>query len=352
MSVSTEELVDRREPFVSVVLPCFNESSNIERITAAIKREFEFRNLKFEIVFVDDGSEDDTVAQVSSQRKMDDRVVLVRLARNFGKEAALSAGLDYASGDAVIMMDADMQHPPEAIPLLIDQWIAGAEMVVAVRSNPTSTSSIRNWLTRRFYSLFEKMSNVKLMPNAGDFRLLDRRAVICLQALPERTRFMKGLYQLIGLNTAVVDYEVRLRDTGKSKFGARRLWRFALDGLTSFTSLPLRIWSYVGMLLALPAAAYALLIVIEKIVYGIDAPGYASVATMIAFFSGIQLFGLGVFGEYLARVFEESKRRPLYIVSEALGATISSSNLAHGGIELPPRGAATRLSVSRVEGQR
>jgi polyisoprenyl-phosphate glycosyltransferase len=324
-------------PLVSVVLPCFNETGNLQALITRLIDELSAHAARFEVVCVDDGSTDDTAAQIARLSAKDSRVKLVRLARNFGKEIALSAGLDYARGDAVVLMDADMQHPPEVIPRLLEKWRIGFDMVVATRVNATSESFLRNWLTNIFYSLFAHMSQVTLTPNAGDFRLLDRRAVICLQALPERTRFLKGLYEIIGLTRVSIDYEVQDRLAGKTSFSARRLWRYAIDGLTSFTSWPLRVWSYVGMALAIPAAIYAVAIVFEKFVFGIDAPGYASLATMIAFFSGIQLFGLGVFGEYLARVFEESKRRPLYIVSGTIGTERIAQTVAHGGIELPAR---------------
>lgn len=331
MSTQTESFM------ISVVLPCYNEGKSIALMIESLRSVLTQHYERFQIVCVDDGSGDDTAKVVREIATLDSRVHLVRLARNYGKEVALSAGIDYACGDAVVLMDADFQHPPATIVSLVNRWLEGADMVVATRVNRDTDGIVRRLFTRAFYYLFARVSEIRLTEGGGDFRLLDRRAVLCLQALPERSRFMKGLYALIGLEVATVAYNVEARIAGETRFGFTRLWRFALDGMVSFTSLPLRIWSYVGMLLAFPSAIYALVIVYQKVMYGTDTPGYASIATMILLFSGIQLFGLGVFGEYLARVFEESKRRPLYVVSETLGQVHGTFPAAHGGVELPPR---------------
>jgi polyisoprenyl-phosphate glycosyltransferase len=260
----------------------------------------------------------------------------------------LTAGLDHADGDAVILMDADLQHPPAVIEHLVAAWRAGADMVIAARVNRDTDGLLRRVLTHAFYWLFNAMSKVEVTIQTGDFRLLDRRAIVAMQALPERNRFMKGLYALVGLNVASVPYVHEGRRAGQSQFGFKRLWRFAIDGLASFTSAPLRVWSYVGIAIAVPAGLYAAYFVARTLIYGVDLPGYPSLATMILFFSGIQLISLGVLGEYVGRVYDEAKQRPLYVVSETVGNFEPLPKFAHGGIRLPDRkihDAASRESA-------
>jgi len=322
---------------LSVVVPCHNEAGNVGPLAAQLLPVLAGLTDDFEVIFIDDGSRDDTAARVRVLAAGEPRVRLLRFARNFGKEAALTAGLDHASGDAVILMDADLQHPPAMLPRLVEAWQGGADMVIAARSNRDTDSWLRRVFTLTFYRLFNLLSEVEVTPQSGDFRLLDRRAVTALQALPERGRFMKGLYALVGLETVTTPYVHAGRHDGRSRFGLRRLWRFAVDGLTSFTSAPLRVWAYVGFVLALSAGLYALYLVLRTVVLGVDVPGYASLATMILFFSGVQLVGLGVLGEYLGRVYAEAKQRPLYIISDAVGDLAPGAQRAHGGIVLPAR---------------
>lgn len=323
---------------LSVVIPCHNEAENVGPLLDALLPTLVGITRSFEVLFVDDGSRDETVARIRARCAVDPRIRLLRLSRNHGKEPALTAGIDHAQGDAVILMDADLQHPPSVLPALVAAWQDGADMVIAARQSRDTDGWLRRALTRLFYRLFNALSDVRLSEQGGDFRLLDRRAVLALQAMPERGRFLKGLYALVGLETVLVPYVPDERARGRSQFGFRRLYRFALDGLTAFTSMPLRIWSYVGFALAVPAGFYALYLVLRTLVQGVDVPGYASLATMILLFSGVQLIGLGVLGEYLGRVYEEAKQRPLYVVSEVVGdVALSETPRPHGGIVLPAR---------------
>jgi polyisoprenyl-phosphate glycosyltransferase len=322
---------------LSVVVPCHNESSNLSELLRVLEIALQDLKRPFEVIVVDDGSTDTSFAQLSEAARARAWLQVLRLARNYGKEAALTAGLDHASGDAVVLMDGDLQHPPELLSSLVAAWNEGADMVVAIRTDRAGDGILRRASTRLFYRLLNAMSEQHIPMNAGDFRLLSRRAVVSIQALPERSRFMKGLYALVGLKLVTVNYQPNARAAGRSQFGARKLWRLAIDGIASFTSVPLRIWSYIGLTLTVAAGLSALWIVLRTLLYGVDTPGYASLATMILFFSGVQLIGLGVIGEYLGRVYIETKRRPLYVVSDTLGDVVETPNAAHGGIRLPAR---------------
>ncbi|TAG45900.1 MAG: glycosyltransferase [Betaproteobacteria bacterium] len=322
---------------LSVVAPCHNEALNLPELLRVLEASLQALKRPFEVIVVDDGSTDTSFTQLSNAALTRPWLQVLRLARNYGKEAALTAGLDHASGDAVVLMDGDLQHPPELLSALVDAWSNGADMVVAIRTDRAGDGLLRRAGTRLFYRLLNAMSEQHIPMDAGDFRLLSRRAVASIQALPERSRFMKGLYALVGLKLVTVNYQPNARIAGRSQFGPRKLWRLAIDGIASFTSVPLRIWSYIGLALAVPAGLCALWIVVRTLVYGVDTPGYASLATMILFFSGVQLIGLGVIGEYLGRVYIETKRRPLYVISDTLGDVAKTPDAAHGGIRLPAR---------------
>jgi glycosyltransferase involved in cell wall biosynthesis len=335
--------MSRRPVGLSIVIPCHNEALNVPALLARLLPVLEAICMPFEVLCIDDGSTDATYEALTRVAAQDSRVKAMRFARNFGKEIALTAGIDYASGDAVIVMDADLQHPPECIATLVAAWREGADMVLAVPHARQADGWLRRHASSAFYRLFNAMSDTPIPSGVGDFRLLDRRVVQSLQALPERTRFMKGLFALSGFNVTSVRFDPEQRVAGRSKFRLGRLWRFAVDGLTSFTSVPLRIWSYLGLALALPAGAYAIGIVVKTIVFGIDVPGYASLATLVLLFSGVQLIGLGVIGEYLGRVYTESKQRPLYVVTDTRGELPQAKTLPHGGIVLP---AKTRRALT------
>jgi len=304
---------------LSVVVPMYNEGESLGVFFARIRAILKEITEDFEILCVNDGSTDDTLEHLRDFAQADPRIKVLSLTRNFGKEAALTAGLDYASGDAVIPMDADLQDPPELIPRMVEKWHEGFDMVIAVRQERGSDGLMKRTSASGFYWLASRLSDTPIPANAGDFRLLDRRVVLALRKLPERTRFMKGLFGWLGFKQAKVYYARPERAAGHTKWRFWGLWNLALDGLFSFSTLPLRMWTYLGALLALVSLSYGAYIVIRTVLFGVDIPGYASLATMILFFSGINMVGLGIIGEYLGRVFLETKGRPLYLIRESIG---------------------------------
>jgi glycosyltransferase involved in cell wall biosynthesis len=282
--------------------------------------------LSHEIIFVDDGSDDATMEKLIAFRAADPRIKVLSLSRNFGKDVALSAGLEYARGDAVIPIDADLQDPPELIPEMIAKWREGYEVVYAARSSREGDSFVRTKIAHAFYWTMNRVSEVPIPPDVGDFRLLDRAVVDAIVRLPEHSRFMKGLFAWVGFKQTAVHFVRGGRAAGKSQWSSRRLWHFALDGLLSFSSLPLRVWSYIGIVISLFALGYAAFLVWYKLVLGIDVPGYPSLMVVVLFFAGVQLITLGIIGEYLSRVYNEVKGRPLYLVREAHGFDQESSH--------------------------
>lgn len=306
-------------PVLSLVVPMFNEAGNLDGLFDRLAQVMADLGDSYEIVCVDDGSRDDTVARALEHRRRDPRIKVVELSRNFGKELALTAGLRHTSGQAVVMIDADLQHPPEVIKDMMREWRQGFEMVIAVRRHRDDESAVKRLAAKVFYEVFGRVSEVRLPPGAGDFRLLDRKVVKVLNAMPEHARFMKGLYAWVGFRQTIIPFDVAERSHGETKFNLFRLWRLAIDGITSFTSVPLKVWTFMGMLVASFALLYGLLFIIKTLILGIDVPGYPSLIVAITFFSGVQLISLGVIGEYLGRVFAEVKNRPLYVVREAHG---------------------------------
>lgn len=304
---------------LSVVAPIYNEAENLRPLLDRLTPVLELCARSFEIIFVDDGSTDNTLELLRKAHALDPRVRAIALSRNFGKEIAIAAGLDYASGAATIIMDADLQHPPEVIPSFVERWRQGYKNVYGQRVDRGADAPLRRLLTHRFYQLFDTLGEVRLPEDAGDFRLLDVTAVAALRTMREHARFSKGLYAWIGFKSIAVPFEVAPRTRGKSKFSYRRLTHFALDGLMSFTTMPLKIWAYVGLTTSMLALALAGVYVIRTLLFGVDVPGYASLIVSITFFGGIQLLSLGVLGEYIGRIFAEVKRRPLYLVEERVG---------------------------------
>lgn len=304
---------------LSIVIPFYNESGNIPELFRRIDEVLSRHASGYEVIGVDDGSRDDTFMRLLAERDRNPRIKLVRLSRNFGKEIALSAGLQHARGDAVVTMDADLQHPPELIPEFLAHWREGYKMVYATRQSATRETWLHTLFARSFYWVFARISHLDLPKGAGDFRLLDRRVVDALNAMPERTRFMKGLFAWVGFSQIGVPFVPPERFSGKSGFSFSRLWHFAIDGVAAFSTVPLRVWSLLGLIISAFALAYGAFLVIRTLVFGIDVPGYASLMVSSLFIGGIQLISLGVIGEYLGRVFEEVKRRPLYLVSETHG---------------------------------
>jgi glycosyltransferase involved in cell wall biosynthesis len=303
------------KPLLSLVVPFYNESAAVacffQRITPILAA---LDTLAYEIVCINDGSADDTLAQLIAIAERDRRVRVIDLSRNFGKEAALTAGLNEALGDAVIPIDADLQDPPEVIPLLVEQWRNGYEVVLAKRANRDSDSYMKRKTAGMFYRLYNAVSDIKLPENVGDFRLVDRQVLDALKQLPENRRFMKGLFAWVGFKTVTVEYAREARSAGESKFSGWRLWNFALEGITSFSTVPLRWWTYFGSAISLFAFIYGLVIIFKTLIHGIDMPGYASILTVVLFLGGIQLIGIGVLGEYVGRTYLESKGRPIYLI--------------------------------------
>ena len=300
---------------ISIVVPFFNEGSGVvffcEAIRATLKK---LPGFHFEIVCVDDGSSDDTLDNLLAAHGKDERFVIVELSRNFGKEAALTAGIDAACGHAVIPIDADLQDPPDLIPALIDEWLKGAEVVLARRVDRSTDTFLKRKTAEFFYKVHNSLSTVPLPDNVGDFRLMDRRAIDALKRLPERQRFMKGLFAWVGFKTVTVNYVRHGRAVGKTKFSGWKLWNFALEGITSFSTTPLKIWTYIGAISAMAAIAYAAFIVVRTLVYGIDVPGYASIVVVILLFGSLQLISIGMLGEYIGRIYIETKQRPSYLI--------------------------------------
>ncbi|RZT41352.1 glycosyltransferase family 2 protein [Cupriavidus agavae] len=300
---------------VSIVVPFYNEGQGADAFYAAITPVFDrVPDCDFEVVCVDDGSRDDTLQRLIGLVERDKRFRTIELSRNFGKEAALTAGIDAARGDAVIPIDADLQDPPMLIPELIAEWQRGSEVVLARRADRTSDSFIKRKSAEFFYRSHNHLSTIKIPENVGDFRLMDRVAVDALKALPEQQRFMKGLFAWIGFRTSVVDYTRHQRAVGDTKFSGWKLWNLALEGITSFSTAPLKLWTYVGLAGAMLTLLYGAYIVFRTIVHGVDVPGYASLLVAVLFLGSVQLIGIGVLGEYVGRIYMESKRRPSYIV--------------------------------------
>ncbi len=305
---------------LSVVIPVFNEERGLPALLARLRPVLEGTGAAWDVIFVDDGSMDGTWAQLKAAHDADPRIKAIALSRNFGKEIAVTAGLRTATGDATVLMDADLQHPPEIIPALLDGWRSGHDIVYGARTDREADSPLRRAFSGVYYTLFRSLSGTKLHENGGDFRLFSRRALTAFNRLGERARFNKGLYAWIGYSVMAVPFDVPERsDGGSSKWSLRRLARFAIDGLASFSTLPLRVWSVLGLAVSLFAFGYILLFLAKTALFGVDQRGFPTLVISIMFFSGIQLISLGVIGEYLGRIYEEVKGRPLYLVADELG---------------------------------
>ncbi len=307
-------------PFrLSLVVAAYNEEASLPAFFERTIPEVEKVTQDYEIICVNDGSTDATLDTFIAVRASNPKLKILDLTRNFGKEAALSAGLDHTSGDAVIPIDADLQDPPELIPELVAKWREGNDVVVALRRDRSSDSFLKRSFASLFYRVIARLSEVPIPTDAGDFRLMDRRVIDALRQVPERTRFMKGIFAWLGFRQAHVTYVRHSRAAGTTKWQIGRLWNLALDGIFSFTTLPLRIWTYFGLAIAFFALVYMVFIILRTVVYGVDVPGYASIIVLILFFSGMNMIGLGVIGEYLGRIFVEVKQRPIYLVRDAIG---------------------------------
>lgn len=307
---------------LSIVIPVFNEQESIslflEKARLAVGQALALMGAgaRAEYLFINDGSTDNTAQILAILARLHHDVRYISLSRNFGKEAALAAGIDHASGDAVIPIDVDLQDPPEVIVEMVKLWLDGAQVVNARRADRSSDSRFKRWSARCFYFIINRLSDYPIHENVGDFRLLDRRAVDVIRQLGEQSRFTKGLFSWIGFRVATVDYERAVRGAGKTKWRVGKLWGLAVDGITSSTTMPLRIWSYIGFAVALCAFAYASYLVVHTLATGVETPGYASIMVVMLMLGGLNMLSLGIMGEYLGRVAQEVRGRPIYVVDD------------------------------------
>ncbi len=304
---------------ISLIIPCYNEQDVIEKCHESIAAVIASLKQRFEIIYIDDGSRDNTWDLLKDIQAKDPRVVLLALSRNFGKEVAMTAGLDESRGDAVIILDADLQDPPELIPDLIAKWQSEqADVVYCQRTTREGETELKKATAGAFYKIINFISDVDIPVNTGDFRLMNRRAVEAVKKIREHHRFMKGLFAWIGYKQVPLHYDRKPRAAGTTKWNYWKLWNFALEGITGFSMTPLRVASFFGLLISLFSFIYGSWIIIKTLMFGIDVPGYASIMVMILFLSGIQLLTIGILGEYIGRIFGESKNRPLYFIQEKI----------------------------------
>ena len=312
-----KQLLANKKVGISCVVPVHNEQQVIGDFLPALSNALQQLTSDYEIIVVDDGSKDNTLTIVS-QLKLNHMKVL-SLSRNFGKEIALTAGIEHASKAVTILIDCDFQHPLNVIPTFLEKWAEGNDMVYAVRKNRDDESWLKQKFARAFYYLLGSINEIDIPPDAGDFRLMDSQVIQTISHFEERNRFMKGIYAWVGYKTTAVPYEVEQRQAGKSKWSFVKLFRLALNGIFSFSNVPLKIWSLLGVVISLISFIYGIWIVFDTLVFGVDVPGYATIVVAIMFFGGIQLLSIGILGEYIARIFTEVKRRPKYIVKMKQG---------------------------------
>lgn len=302
-------------PELSIIVPCYNEEDSIELFVTEVSRKLLNVCENFELIFIDDGSSDATLDVLKKIKKNPNYdISIISFSRNFGKEAAMAAGINVAKGQAVTFLDCDLQDPPELLELMIEKWRKGAEVVLAKRVDRSSDSFLKRFFAAAFYKVHNMLADVCIYENVGDYKLLDRRAVDALKTIKEKTRFLKGLTSWIGFKVDYVEYKRPERRVGQTKFTFWKLWNYAIEGITSFSSVPLRIWTYVGSFITLFAFFRGLYIIAKILIYGIEVPGYASLFVAIMFFGGVQLLTLGIIGEYISRIYIETKDRPLYII--------------------------------------
>lgn len=304
---------------LALLVPMYNEEESIPLFFPAIQSVMATINVDYQIICVDDGSSDQTLSLLRAEASFDERVKVIALSRNFGKEAAMTAALDYADCDAVIPIDADLQDPPELIAEMIEKWREGFDVIYAKRTCRETDTAIKRNSSGSFYKLFNKLSQIKIPENVGDYRLMDRRVVEALKTLPERDRFMKGLFCWPGFQSFTLEFSRQERAAGNTKYNYWSLWNFALSGITSFSSLPIRLGVYVGFTVSLSAFLFGLWIILKTLITGIDTPGYASIMVIVLFLGGVQLFFMGLLGEYIGRIYMEVKGRPIYWVADAVG---------------------------------
>lgn len=303
-------------PSVDIIVPVFNEQDVIPLFQERITSSMQNCDVDWRVIFVDDGSNDGSLDVIKNANESNSKFGFLSLSRNFGKEYAVTAGLDHASADAVVVIDVDLQDPPELIPDMVAEWHAGYDVVYATRKVRHGESLAKKTTANLFYRTINSMSKIDIPKDTGDFRLMSRRAYQAVNKLRERNRFMKGLFAWVGYKQKQLYFEREPRAAGETKWNYSKLWRFALDGITSFSYLPLRFATWIGMSVAIFSFIYGLTIIAKTLIFGSDVPGYPSLMVVILFLGGIQLTALGIIGEYLGRMFNESKQRPLYLVAE------------------------------------
>lgn len=312
------------QPSISCIMPAYNEAGNLGQIVPYVLEVLLALSPQVELVIVNDGSKDATEQVLSELCAKHPQLVAINLSRNFGKEAAITAGLENVNGDVVFIMDADGQHPAKLLPEMLQKWKQGSDVVYAVRKTRDDQSWLHITFTNLFYKLINWRSRVKIPANAGDFRLMDRQVVNALACMPERNRFMKGLYAWVGFNCTAIDYEPLPREDGQSNFGFRGALSLAVTGLLAFSVAPLRLVSYFGLLLAVAALGYGAWVIFDYFLFGVDTPGYATIVVGMMFFSGIQLLSIGILAEYVGRIYEEVKQRPTYLLRSKTGKGLGS----------------------------
>ncbi len=305
--------VDHKTVFISCIVPVYNEEAVVQPFLEALGHYLRGLTHQFEIVVVNDGSKDHTVEHVLAV-KPEHQIKLISLSRNFGKEAAMTAGLEHCKGDVAVIIDADFQHPIELIGSFLNHWVEGYDMVFGLRQSRQSESALKRNFARLFYWLMAKITHIDIPNNAGDFRLMGRNVVNALKQFPERTRFMKGLYAWIGYKKIGVPFKVQERAGGGTSFSAMRLIELAVAGITAFSDVPLRVWGFVGFVISLGSLVYAIYMIASTLLFGTDFPGFPTIVVAIVFLGGIQLLSIGILGEYIARIFTEVKQRPKYLI--------------------------------------
>ncbi len=303
-------------PSIDIIVPVFNEQDVIPLFKKRIQAVMRSCDVQWRVIFVDDGSSDDSLAVMKSIHESNSQFGYLSLSRNFGKEYAVTAGLDHASADAAVVIDVDLQDPPELIPDMVAEWHAGFDVVYATRKARHGESMAKKATANMFYRIINSMSKIDIPKDTGDYRLMSRRAYLAVNKLRERNRFMKGLFAWVGYKQKQLYFEREPRAAGESKWNYSKLWRFALDGITSFSYMPLRFATWIGMTVAVFSFIYGAIIIAKTILLGSDVPGYPSLMVVVLFLGGIQLTALGIIGEYLGRMFNESKQRPLYLIDE------------------------------------
>lgn len=315
---SRQAALEQKTLSISCIIPMHNEAEGIAGFAKQLSQTIAKLTDNFELIFVDDGSQDETTKVLEPLMEQDHSIKLLKLSRNFGKETALTAGLDHCKGEVTILIDGDAQHPLEVLPDFLNHWAYGYDMVYGLQNDRTHESTIKRYFTKSFYRSMQLITKINIVPNAGDFRLLDRRVVESLKQCHERSRFMKGLYAWVGYKSIGIPFTANPRQQGQSSWNFLSLLELAITGITSFSTVPLRVWGIIGLWISLCSFLYAVYVIAKTMIFGVDVPGYASIMVAIFFFGGIQLFSIGVLGEYIARIFNEVKQRPKYIVEKKI----------------------------------